>query len=134
MYFTRNLIMLQESTTIWKHSWKCTSSNESNITELSIQSNFQTWHIKPTDQINCKFTKYVLTKKKFTRKCEKPCLFQKESPKVFYKKWCSSKFCKIHWKTHVPETILNKVAGLRTATLSKRVSGTGVFLWILRNF
>ena len=30
--------------------------------------------------------------------------------------------------------IFNKAAGLRPATLLKRDSGTGVFLWILQNF
>ena len=58
---------------------------------------------------------------------------------MFCKKRCSWKFCKIHRKTPVPEC-LNKVAGLRSATLlkkrlwQKRDSGTSVFLWILRNF
>ena len=36
-------------------------------------------------------------------------------------------------KTPVLESFLNKVAGLRPATLLKRDSNAGVFLWILRN-
>ena len=37
-------------------------------------------------------------------------------------------------KTPVLESFFNKVAGLRPATLLKRDSNAGVFLWILRNF
>lgn len=37
-------------------------------------------------------------------------------------------------ETSVPETPCNKVAGLGPAILLKKVSGAGVFLWILRNF
>ena len=52
--------------------------------------------------------------------------YQKQSPiSVLYKK-CPQKFFKIHRKTSVPDPFFNKVAG-------KRDSGTGVFLWILRN-
>ena len=58
------------------------------------------------------------------------CSFQKQPPEVFCKKDCSQKFRKIHRKTTVPEPLL---IGLRTATLSKRNSGTGVFLRILQN-
>ena len=51
---------------------------------------------------------------------------------------CSMKiagqFRNIHRKTPLPETLFNKVAGLRPGTLLKRDSNTGVFLWILRNF
>ena len=66
---------------------------------------------------------------------------QKQPPGAFCKKMCSRKFHKIHRKTPVPETFLNKVAGLRPATLFKKWlwpracnfikkgdSGTGVFL------
>ena len=60
--------------------------------------------------------------------------FQKQLPKVFYNKRCSLKFWKIHRKTPVPESFFIEVAGLKPATLLKRDSGTGVFLWILRNF
>ena len=35
---------------------------------------------------------------------------------------------KIHRKITMPESLFNKVAGLRPATLLKRDSGTGVFL------
>ena len=38
------------------------------------------------------------------------------------------KFCKFHRKTPLLEFLLNKVVGLRLATLLKRDSNTGVFL------
>ena len=41
-------------------------------------------------------------------------------PEVFFKKRCSWKFHKIDRKTPVPETLFNKVAGLRPATLLKK--------------
>ena len=37
-------------------------------------------------------------------------------------------------KTPVLESLFNKVACLRSSTLLKRDSNTGVLLWILRNF
>ena len=40
--------------------------------------------------------------------------------KVFYQKRCSWKFCKIFRKTPVRVSFLNKVAGLRRATLLKK--------------
>ena len=43
----------------------------------------------------------------------------------------SSKFCKIYGKTHVPESIFNKV---NLASLLKRDSGAGVFRWMFRNY
>ena len=55
-------------------------------------------------------------------------------PEVLCKKNCSFKFRKIHRKTHVSESLFNKFADLRPATLLKKDSGTGVFLRILRNF
>ena len=45
---------------------------------------------------------------------------QKQLPEVFYKKRCSYKFRKIHRKTPVPESLFNKVAALRPATLLKK--------------
>ena len=69
--------------------------------------------------------------------CESPgyatetLLVQKQPPEVFYKKGvCSSKFCKYLCQSH----FFNKVRGLRSAALLKRVSGTGVFLWNMRKF
>ena len=56
---------------------------------------------------------------------------QKQPPKVFCKKRCSQNFRKFHRKTPVLECLFNKVA---TATLSTRVSITGVFLWNSRIF
>ena len=45
---------------------------------------------------------------------------QKQPPKVFCKKRCSKKFCKIQRITHVTESLFNKVAGLRPVTLLKK--------------
>ena len=47
---------------------------------------------------------------------------------------CCEEFCNIHRETPVLESLFNKVAGLRSATLLKENSSTGAFLWILRNF
>ena len=47
-------------------------------------------------------------------------LIQKQPPEMFCKKRCSQKFHKIHKKTPVPESLFNKVAGLRPATLLKK--------------
>ena len=46
------------------------------------------------------------------------------------KKSCCKKFCNIHGKTPMLESLLSKLAGLK----AKRDSNTVVFLWILRNF
>ena len=54
--------------------------------------------------------------------------------KVFHKKNCSYKFRNIHRKTPVLESFLIKMQAFRPATLLKRVSNTGIFLTILRNF
>ena len=59
---------------------------------------------------------------------------QKHPLEVFCKKRCSWTFCKIHRKTPVPESLFNKVPGLRPTTLLKKDSSTGVFLRILRDF
>ena len=40
----------------------------------------------------------------------------------------AGQFRNIHRKTPLPETLFNKVAGLRPGTLLKRDSNTGVFL------
>ena len=62
-------------------------------------------------------------------------VWQKQLPEVFCKRMCSQKFLKIHRKTTVPESFfLNKVAGPHPATLLKKDSGTGAFLWILEYF
>ena len=45
---------------------------------------------------------------------------QKQPPEAFCKKMCFWKFYKIPRKTSVPETFLNKVAGLMPATLLKK--------------
>ena len=65
------------------------------------------------------------------------CYHQKQPLEVFCKKWCSYKFCKIHRKTPVPESIFNKFAGLTAFGLQlylKRDSSTDFFLWILGSF
>ena len=41
---------------------------------------------------------------------------------------------KIYKKAPVSGSFFNKVAGLRPASLLKRNSDTGAFLWILQNF
>ena len=53
---------------------------------------------------------------------------KKQPPEVLCKDRFSYKFCKLHRKTPVPESLFNKVVGVRPATLLKRDSGTGVFL------
>ena len=53
---------------------------------------------------------------------------------VFCKTVVLKNFTKITEKHLCPSLFFNKVAGLRPATLSKRDSGTGIFLWILRNY
>ena len=45
---------------------------------------------------------------------------QKQPPEMFYKKRCSEKYHKIHRKAPVPESLFNKIAGLRTATALKK--------------
>ena len=53
---------------------------------------------------------------------------------VFYKECILKNFCKIHRKTLCQSLFFSKVAGLRPASLLKRYSDTGVFLWILQSF
>ena len=55
-------------------------------------------------------------------------------PEVFHKKVVLRNFAKFTRKHLRQRVFFNKVAGLRLASLSKRGSGTGIFLWILRNF
>ena len=50
----------------------------------------------------------------------KPIDIQRQAEKVFYVKRYSLKFQKIHKKLNVPESLFNKVAGLRPATLLKK--------------
>ena len=50
------------------------------------------------------------------------------------KKGILRNFAKFTGKQLCQSLFFNKVAGLRPTTLLKRDSGTGVFLWILRNF
>ena len=51
----------------------------------------------------------------------------KQPAEVFCKKRCSQKFRKIHSKTPVPESLFDKVTGLRPATLFKKKSLTQIF-------
>ena len=53
---------------------------------------------------------------------------KKQPPEVFCRNRFCYKFRKIHRKTPVPESLFNKVAGLRPATLLQKDSGTAVFL------
>ena len=56
-------------------------------------------------------------------------IIQKQPPRSVIKKKAALKdFTKIHRKTPLLESLFNKVAGLKTATLLKRDSSTGVFL------
>ena len=60
---------------------------------------------------------------------------QNQPPAVFYKKRFLKNFTKIHRKHLYQSLFFNKVEGTWGLQLySKRNSGTGVFLWILRNF
>ena len=45
---------------------------------------------------------------------------QTEPPEVFFKKRCSQKFRKIHWKTLVPESLFLKSCRTQPATLLKK--------------
>ena len=47
---------------------------------------------------------------------------------------CSKKFRNIHKNTPVFVSLFKNLHAWRPATLLKRDSGTGIFLWILRNF
>ena len=55
-------------------------------------------------------------------------------PEVFCKKDFLRNFAKLTGKHLCQGLFYNKVAGLRPATLLKRDSNKGVFLWIFRNF
>ena len=57
------------------------------------------------------FISYFLKKKRYV---------QKQPPEVFCKGRFSWKFRKIHKKTHFQSLVLNKVSGLRSATLLKK--------------
>ena len=59
--------------------------------------------------------------------------YQTQSPRGVLRKRRPQKFRKIHRKIPLPESLFNKVPGIRLATLLKRDSGTGDFLWILLN-
>ena len=71
---------------------------------------------------------------------------QKQPPEVFYRKWSSWKFRKIHGKILVPESLFKwscrpsarkfiKRETPRSANLFKKINyGTGYLLWILQNF
>ena len=61
-------------------------------------------------------------------------VFNKQPPELFCKKRCSQKCRKIHRKTPLPESLFNKVGGLRPATLLKRDSGTGVLQLVFAAF
>ena len=61
-------------------------------------------------------------------------LLRSSRPVVLCKKGVLRHFAKFTGKHLCQSAFFHKVAGLRPATLLKRDSGTGVFLWILQNF
>ena len=57
-----------------------------------------------------------------------------QSPRgILCKKGIYKKVCNVYRKALVLEPLFNKVAGRRTAALSKKDSSTGAFPWILQN-
>ena len=70
--------------------------------------------------------KYVLVARK-----EK---LQKQLSGVFFKKGFLKNFAKFAGKHLSQSLFCNKVPSLRSANLLKKDSGTGVFMWILKNF
>ena len=61
------------------------------------------------------------------------CNWLLESPEVFCKKSCSSKFHSIQRRTPLLNSLFNKKEAWGPATSLKRDSNIGVFLWILRD-
>ena len=59
---------------------------------------------------------------------------QKQPPEVFCTKGILRNFANFTGKHLCQSLFVNEVAGLRPATLLKKGSGKGVFLWNLRNF
>ena len=67
--------------------------------------------------------------------CEQVILHrQKQHQRCYIKKDTRRNFAKFSGKHLCQGLFLNKIADFRPATLLKRDSGTGVFLWILSNF
>ena len=60
--------------------------------------------------------------------------FRSSRPNLFCKKGVLRNFAKFIEKSLSQSRFLNKVVGLSLQLYSVRDSGTGVFLWILRNF
>ena len=60
--------------------------------------------------------------------------FRSSHRRCSVKKGVVRNFAKFTWKKPVPDLFFNKVAVLGLQLYWKRDSGTGVFLWILRNF
>ena len=58
---------------------------------------------------------------------------QNQPPEVFHKKGMKT-FSQNLQENTCARVFFNKVVGPRVATLLKRDSGTGAFLWILQNF
>ena len=71
-----------------------------------------------TVKLSC-YGKWSLGNLLYTKSCNGYCIMQKQPPVVFCEKRGSSKFHKIHRKAPVPESLFNKVAGLRPTTLLK---------------
>ena len=74
------------------------------------------------DKINHVLRKFVFT------------LFRSSHRRCFIKKAVLKNFAIFSWKHLCWSLILIKLQGFSSATLSKRDSNTGVFLWLLRNF
>ena len=71
-----------------------------------------------------------MTEQTFDRKYN----HKKQPPELFYKKCVLENFANFKGKRLCQSFFLNKVAGLRSTTISKRDSGTGVFLLIFKIF
>ena len=99
--------------------------------------------LKPKDSI-CKmlhvhlkcFSIYLrlIKPQEFASHLSQPRLLPEVATGVSYKKDVLKYFAKLIGKHLCQSLFFNNVAGLRPATLLNRDSGTGVFLWILRNF
>ena len=68
----------------------------------------------------CKLAGAILSRKERLPKSEMNAALQKHSSVGVLWKQCSWKFRKIHRKTPVPESLFNKVVGLKPATLLKK--------------
>ena len=68
----------------------------------------------------CLFLVFVEIPRETSTASSQMLVSQKQPPEVFCNNRCSQKYRKIYRKTPVPESLLNKVAGLTPATLLKK--------------